>query len=62
MATVRHLGVVVRVVRSWTTDEGHLVVFTVQNLVGIVKVVSIICKFLHFLRLILENAYSRPQN
>jgi len=32
--------------RVWTTHEGRLVVFiTVQNLVGIDAVVSIICKF-----------------
>jgi len=32
-----------------TTHEGHLVVFiTVQNLVGIDTVVSIICKFYYF--------------
>jgi len=33
-------------VSDWTTHEGRLVVFiTVQNLVGIDAVVSIICKF-----------------
>jgi len=33
-------------VGNWTKDEGRLVVFmTVQNLVGIDAVVSIICKF-----------------
>jgi len=32
--------------RVWTTHKGHLVVFiTVQNLVGIDGVVSIICRF-----------------
>ena len=32
--------------RVWTTHEGHLIVFiTVQNLVGIDTVISIICKF-----------------
>jgi len=31
--------------RVWTTNEGHLVVFiTVQNLVGIDRVVLIVCK------------------
>jgi len=42
MATVRHLGFVMRV---WITHEGHLMVFiTMQNLVGIDTAVSIICK------------------
>ena len=44
MAAVRHLGFCDACFR--TTHEEHLVVFiTVQNLVGIDTVVSIICKF-----------------
>jgi len=36
----------IRCMSDWTTHEGHLVVFiTVQKLVGIDAVVSIICKF-----------------
>ena len=42
ITAVHRLGFVMRV---WTTHEGHLVVFiTVQNLVGIDVVVSIIRK------------------
>ena len=44
MAAVRHLGLCGACFR--TTREEYLVVFiTVQNLVGIDSVVSIICKF-----------------
>jgi len=44
----------------WSIHEEHLLVFvTVQNLVGIGAVVSIICSF-NVLRVWLENAYSRP--
>ena len=43
---VRHLGLVVRVLRP---PKGHLVVFiTVQNLVEIDAVVLIICTFFNF--------------
>jgi len=45
-----------------TTHEGHLVVFiTVQNLIALDTVVSIVCNFT-ISRLRLENIYSRPQN
>ena len=45
-----------------TNHEGHLVVFiAVQNLAGIDAVVLIIACFL-ILRVLLENAYIRPQN
>jgi len=43
ITAVHRLGFVMRV---WTTHEGHLVVFiTVQNLVGIDAVISIISQF-----------------
>ena len=43
MAAVRHLGFVVRIC---ITHEEYLVVFvTLQNLVGIGAVISIVCKF-----------------
>ena len=47
--------------RFGTTHEEYLVVFvTVQNLVVIGAVISIVCK-LNILRVKLENAYSRPK-
>ena len=49
--------------RVGTTHEAYMVVFvTVQNLVVIGVVISIVCKFYYFVRVKLENAYSRPQN
>ena len=48
--------------RIWTTHEEHLVVFiTVQNLVGINAVVTIICMFFDFTRLAGERLFT-PQN
>jgi len=41
----------IRFMRLWTTHEEHLVVFaTLQNLVGIGALVSVICKFEYFAR------------
>jgi len=51
--------------RVGTTHEEYLVVFvTVQNLVVIVAVISIVISYANFniLHLKLKNAYSRPQN
>ena len=48
--------------RTWTTHKEYLVVFIImQNLVEIDAVVLVICKFSYF-TILLENAYSRPQN
>jgi len=43
-----------------TTEEGHLVFITVQNLVGIDAVVFIVFSSFWISLVWLENAYSRP--